>query len=145
MFHSISIACLSLVLGFTFVANAGCNDGDNSTFQEVGGSYPPVTAKQLLKAKYSHRTGKEKYDFNWVFKGDNFVIEGKKIPQDLLDVLLGEGKTATKVEGTWSISDEKIHFAVKTIDEEAKTRNSKLPIYFTGVIRIESKEAQYVF
>ena len=145
MIHSFTFALLAVCFCVSWSAGVNCSDTDLFAFQEVGGNYPPVTAKQLLKAKYSHRTGTAKYDFDWKFKQDQFLIEGKAIPQDLLDLFLGEGKTATRIAGTWSISDGMIRFVVKTGAKEANKRKCKLPIYFTGVIRIETKKAQYVF
>ena len=141
---------LSAIISMTFligaVASIGCGDVTSSAFQEeVGGNYPPVTDSHFKKAKFSHRTGRTKFVFDWKIDDNKFVIEGKNIPQDLIDVLLGKDKSASKIEGTWSIKNEKIHFVVHLDETGKKTRNSKLPIYFTGVIRIETKSAQYVF
>lgn len=139
-------AIVSMTILIGFVGNAVCNDATSSAFQEeVGGNYPPVTETQFKKADFSHRTGRAKFEFDWKIDGNKFVIEGKNIPQDLIDVLLGKDKSATKIEGTWSIKNEKIHFVAHLDETGKKTRNSKLPIYFTGVIRIETKSAQYVF
>ena len=135
------IAILSLA-GATAIVLVGCDAGKPS---QTGGNYPPVTTAQLTRAEFSHRTGREDFDFDWTFQANIFVIAGSEIPPDLLAAMLGPDASAERIEGTWKIRDGRIHFVVKPGDAEHSVRESSLPIYFTGVIRIETQDAQYVF
>lgn len=142
MIDSISrvlICVLMVALGFTV---AGCAA---KIQPPVGGNYAPVTAEQLRRAKFSHRTGREKFDFDWSFEGDTFLIQGNEIPTDLTDVMLEPGITAQRIEGVWHIRDGTIEFTTSIDGSNEKGRTCSLPIYFTGVIRIETPAAQYVF
>ncbi len=112
---------------------------------EVGGNYPPVTEKQLRQTEFSHRTGGEDFEFTWSFEDDRFVIEGNEIPSDLITAILGPDASTTRIEGTWQIHDGTIDFALDDDDDSGTAGKCSLPIYFTGVIRIETPKAQYVF
>lgn len=111
---------------------------------EVGGNYPPVTEKQLRQTEFSHRTGGEDFEFTWSFEDDRFVIKGNEIPTDLITAILGPDASATRIEGTWHIHNSTIDFTLDD-DDSGTARKCSLPIYFTGVIRIETPKAQYVF
>jgi hypothetical protein len=103
-----------------------------------------VTAEELQGHECSHRTGGD-FSFNWSFDRDTFVIEGDDIPPDLVTAMLGPDASATRIEGTWHIHGHIIDFLVRTDDPEAEPRKSSLHIFFTGVIRVSTSEAQYVF
>jgi hypothetical protein len=120
----------------------GCDIG---TRKKTGGNYSPVTAEHLARAKFSHRTGSQDFDFDWTFQAGTFVIEGAGIPPDLMSAMLGPDSSVERIEGTWQIRDGRIFFVVKAGDAEGSTRECSLPIYSTGVIRIETQDAQYVF
>ena len=118
---------------------------DPIIFVEIGGNYPPVTAEQLLRSKFSHRTGATRFDFNWTFTVDSFIIEGDGIPHDLIISMWGEDKPIVRIEGTWQISNSSIDFVLPSRDTQAEPRKCSLPIFSTGVIRIATPESQYVF
>ena len=99
----------------------------------------------MRQTDFSHRTGAEDFDFTWTFEDDRFVIDGAEIPPDLIAAMLGPDVSTTRIEGTWRIHDEQIEFVVNDDQGNATARKCSLPIYFTGVIRIETPEAQYVF
>lgn len=110
----------------------------------MGGGYAPVTSQVLLDRTFSHRTGGEKFDFTWTFEGTRFVVDGDHIPPDLSVALLGTASEVNVIEGSWHIEDGQIEFAVDT-GEHNEERKSALRIFNTGVVRIETAEAQYVF
>ncbi len=112
---------------------------------ELGGNYPRVTEKQLRQADFSHRTGGKEFEFTWSFMDDRFVIEGRGIPSDLIAVMLGPSASATRIEGGWQIHDGTIEFNLDDDDDGGTGKKCSLPIFFTGVIRIETPQAQYVF
>lgn len=110
-----------------------------------GSGYSPVTGENLLASPFSHRTGQERFEFTWIFEPGRFVIEGERIPPDLTDALLGAGQVATRVEGKWSIHNGLIQLRVPATDLSAGERGVEWPIFSTGVIRIQTPDAQYVF
>ena len=73
------------------------------------------------------------------------MIEGASIPPDLVIALLGPDASPSRIDGTWQIRDGTIDFLVNLGRANDKQRKCSLPIYSTGVIRIETPEAQYVF
>ncbi|WP_425397574.1 hypothetical protein [Aeoliella sp.] len=134
--------CLAVLMSVSIVVGCGPLGSTSST----GGNYPPVTEAELIGKKCANRTGQDDGAFQWAFEKDRFVLEGTDIPPDLLLVMLGEDAKSEKIEGTWEIDDdENIHFFVETDQPEGKPRESKLRIFFTGVIRIQTDDAQYVF
>lgn len=135
------VSCLMIAGG---VALCGCATQSTPPTQ-TGGNYPPVTPEQLRRAEFSHRTGGADISFSWSFDRDTFAIEGSDIPPDLATALLGPNTSASRIEGTWQIHDGTIEFLVTTGDADDVQRKCSLPIYFTGVIRIETPAAQYVF
>ena len=132
--------CL-LIFALTLV---GCAD-PNDTFTEVGGSYPPVTEAELIGKQSGARSGPEDFDFNWAFEEGTFSLEGKNIPPDLLQAF-NEGRPALKIKGSWSLTGDKLTFSEIVVDGgKPNDAEVTLACYFTGVIRIETDDAQYVF
>jgi hypothetical protein len=140
-----SFSCERHALWLVFIAfsTMGC-ESPIAMQTSTGGGYAPVTYQQLVGKTCTNRTGREDGNFTWVFKEDRFVIEGDNLPVDLVETMLGPGATADRIEGVWEIQDGAIYFVVPN-DATAPPRRSSLPIFFTGVIRIQSPEAQYVF
>ena len=133
-----------LLLLFTIAFYVGCNQPNTKPLQ-VGGNYPPVSAEQLIGESSSQRTGREKFDFVWAFERDKFTLKGKDVPPDLL-ALFNDGKPAASIEGVWSLKDETLTFTEIQIDGgEPKNKLVELPCFNTGVTRIQTDEAQYVF
>ncbi len=130
---------ICLMASFVLVA-IGC---EARQLPKTGGSYPPVTAENLLKSKFSHRTGQQKFDFDWTFHENGFAIDGVSIPPDLLELMLGPNSQLQKITGSWEIRDQTIHFVVEQPD--GQSRECSMPIFSSGVIRIQSPQAQYVF
>jgi hypothetical protein len=138
--NSCSRFAIFLLASTAAITLVGCDAGKPI---RIGGNYSPVTAEKLVRAEFSHRTGSEDFDFDWSFQPETFVITGDTIPPDLLTAMLGPEASGKRIEGTWKIRDGRIFFGVKT--GEGNVRECSLPIYSTGVIRIETQEAQYVF
>ena len=119
----------------------GC-DYEHAPDPVTGSGYAPVTESELIKATYSHRTGRKKYEFTWVFESERFAIEGPEIPQDLALALLDSEEPVDHITGTWQIKDEIITFVTET---DGELHECSLRVFFTGVIRIQTDAAQYVF
>ena len=135
-----SRALLSIVVAI--VSLPGCGQAIVPT----GGNYPPVTTPQLAGKQMTHRTGQQATNFTWVFGEHEFVIEGDDIPTDLAEVMLGPGLSSNRIEGTWTIQPtEMIRFETTSGQPAGAVRSTELPIFFTGVIRIQSDDAQYCF
>jgi hypothetical protein len=131
---------------FAFVLMVLVSGGCGPTPVSPGGNYAPVTAQQLAGKQMTHRTGGHPGSFTWVFDEDNFVIEGEGIPIDLSEAILGSGIASNRIKGTWSLqSDQKIRFETASDQPAGTHRAAELPIFFTGVIRIQTDDAQYCF
>ena len=139
---------MALLIFVIALGSIGCDNNEVTDEPPMGSpdSYGPVTAEHLTGTTCSYVPEHHEFDFVWSFKSDGFLVEGKKISPDLLEALLGPDAKAEQIKGAWTIDDGKIELVVKTDgDKEAKARTSKLPIYSTGVIRIETPKRQYVF
>lgn len=129
-----------------FVLMLLVSGGCGPTLVSPGGNYTPVTAQQLAGKQMTHRTGAHPGSFTWVFDNDNFVIEGQGIPIDLSEAILGPGVRSDRIEGTWSlVSNQQIRFETASGQPAGTLRSAELPIFFTGVIRIQTDDAQYCF
>ncbi len=141
MCHATNMVKIAIV--FAVAMFLGC---ESKPPRFTGGDYPPVTKEQLTGSVLSLRTGRQKFDFSWTFEANSFVVEGPEIPPDLVAALLSPNAAVSRIEGTWEIRDETIYFYVETGEAESMSiREAFLPIFFTGVIRIQTSEAQYVF
>lgn len=132
--------CLSIL-----VMQVGCFQNRTGN---LGGNYPAVTAADVDGIESTHRTGMHNFDFRWTFTSDQFLIEGPDIPTDLIIDLVGKPQgeeyesEITQINGAWHLFDDNICLSIGDGEEE---REVKLPIFFTGPLRIQSSEAQYVF
>ncbi len=131
----------TLILGLLF---AGC-DASMTHRRETGAHYPPVTAEQLAGKSTVYRKDRDDASFTWVFEADRFLIEGDNIPADLVVAMLGPDGKTQRIEGNWNIVDGNIYLEVKTDQPEGSARQCSFAIYSTGVIRIDTGAAQYVF
>ena len=111
---------------------------------ELGGNYNPVSSADLIGCSSSQRTGGIKHNFKWTFAANTFSLVGDNIPQDLVVALTGNKTQTTGIEGTWEIKGEKIHLS-PTSDNDKDPQSVALPIRNTGVIRVITPDAQYVF
>jgi hypothetical protein len=111
---------------------------------QTGGNYAPVKSADLIGSSSSQRTGGEPHDFIWSFADGTFVITGKKIPTDLVLALLGDVAKVKRIQGKWKITGQNLQLVVDT-GNEAETKETSMPIMNTGVIRVTTPAAQYVF
>ena len=137
----LALLLLTIVLGSTGCGSGLQKDAPNGSPE----SYGSVTGEQLSGTRCSYVPEHHDFDFVWSFGSDTFLVKGDEIAPDLLETLLGPGATAKRIEGTWSIDHGKIELVVESGDKNQKARKPKLPIYSTGVIRIETAQRQYVF
>lgn len=111
-------------------------------FGNVFGKPLPVSAKTLAGMTSSQRTGPQEYQFTWSFDAEKFKITGAKIPADLYKDILGGKSDTTEIVGSWEIRRGNLFLRVGKGD---KAIECKMKIFNTGVVRIESSQAQYVF
>lgn len=114
----------------------------------TGSGYPPIGKEMLIGAEYSHRTGREDWKLTWTFSETEFVIkaDGDSLPPDLVESITGTRQAAKQVNGTWDLVDESLLISdVKTNEETEVAGERSARIFPTGVIRIQTSDAQYVF
>ena len=111
---------------------------------QLGGNYPRISSKDFAGTNSSQRTGKDEYNFTWSVATSTFLIEGDDIPEDLVTALLGDTTQTTRIEGKWEIKGETLHLSIDSGNDESP-RAIALPIVNTGVIRVITPDAQYVF
>ncbi|MAI33337.1 MAG: hypothetical protein CMM07_16905 [Rhodopirellula sp.] len=138
-----------LALVTTVCGASGCNQptpNPNPPQRSIqtGGNYGPPTSAQLAGSSSSHRTGGEKYNFQWSFATSTFSLEGEDIPADLISAILGNNTQTTSIKGKWEINGKMLRLSTESYDDTGP-RSVSLPIMNTGVIRVTTPEAQYVF
>lgn len=114
----------------------------------TGSGYPPVSKEMLIGTTYSHRTGREDWNLTWTFSETEFVIKavGESLPPDLVEAIAGTQQAAKQLNGTWDLLDESLLISKVKIDEETEVAGERSTrIFFTGVIRVQTLGAQYVF
>ena len=114
----------------------------------TGGGYPPVSKEMLIGAEYSHRTGREDYKLTWTFSETKFAITSTDdtLPPDLVEAFTGMQRQAMQITGTWDLHDETLLISNIKIDDETEVVGERsVRIFFTGVIRVQTSGAQYVF
>jgi hypothetical protein len=69
------------------------------------GGYGPVVKEELYGQHACLATGGQRAQFQLTLTEDHFEMKGAggPIPQDVLDVVLGAGKKAEKIEGRWDL------------------------------------------
>ena len=108
----------------------------------------PVSKEMLTDAEYSHRTGGEGWDLTWTFSETDFVITATDgfLPPDLVESVSGKQQEAKQLNGTWNLQGESLLISNVKIDGETEVSGERSTrIFPTGVIRIQTSDAQYVF
>ncbi len=136
--HALRLTAVVTVLSFT-----AC-----SPPIPTGSGYPPVIKEMLIDAEYSHRTGGEDWELTWSFSETEFVITATDdfLPPDLVETVTGNQQQAKQLNGTWDLQDEVLLISNVMIDNETEVVGERSArIFPTGVIRIQTSDAQYVF
>jgi hypothetical protein len=110
--------------------------------------YPPISKEMLIDAEYSHRTGGEDWELTWTFSETEFVITATDdfLPPDLVETVTGNQQQTKQLNGTWDLQDEVLLISNVMIDNETEVIGERSArIFPTGVIRIQTSGAQYVF
>ena len=114
----------------------------------AGSGYRPISKSMLIGAEYSHRTSREDWNLTWTFSETEFVITATKgsLPPDLVEAITGMQQNAKHITATWGLHDETLLISnVKIGDETEVAGERTVRIFFTGVIRVQTTGAQYVF
>lgn len=120
----------------------GCRDRPRT----VGTGYPDVTYDMLVGRTSSQRTGRESPRFVWEFMADEFRLTGEEIPLELRRDLTGGEQAVREIRGRWRIQQGQIELSGLEVDGQSLgPRKVTYKIFHTGVIRIQTDEAQYVF
>jgi hypothetical protein len=118
--------------------------GDNNP--PPGTGYPPVSKERLLGGHNCWATGPKRADFRFTFDKERFEIQeqGKPIPKEVLEAVLGTGKTAGKIEGRYDLSGDTLILTEIRADGKAGFPDAKIHTFNTGVVRFDFGEVQYV-
>ncbi|TRZ42622.1 hypothetical protein D4S03_12300 [bacterium] len=103
----------------------------------------PVTPQRLTSARLTDI----REDLSWSFTDTVVVIQNKDqpIPSDLIETLLGDKTTRTRIEASWQL-DEKaglLRLSSMKVDGEKIDRESVLPIKPAGHVRVNLGTRQY--
>ncbi len=110
------------------------------------GGYSPVSKEQLLGRHRCSATGPSRADFRFTFVKDHFRIEeeGKPIPKEVLEAVLGAGKTAAKIEGRFDLKGERLILTGIRADGKGDFKDAKIRTFNMRVVRFYFGEVQYV-
>ena len=118
-----------------------------------GTGYSPVVAADLERCVLNHyftptRNGVAA-DFEWKFSADGFTMAKGvvPVPKHLVDLIVGEGKSAAKIEGKWKLgaSRELVLFDFSVDGSKQDLPEKTLPIYRTAPTVVRIGEPQHVF
>ena len=107
------------------------------------GSDSPVTVQRLTNARLEDI----RRDVSWSFGSSVVVIENAEqpIPADLVEELLADGSTPTRIEATWGLdaAAESLTLSAMSVDGEDVELEATLPIRPAGPIRVNLGSRQY--
>jgi hypothetical protein len=89
-------------------------------------------------------------NFHWSFSDTAFRIEAgtDPIPRELLDELVGEGRFAKKIEGSWRLEGMSLILSEVMADGQPTRREGRLVAATAGTIRVTlpvRSQEQFVF
>ena len=107
------------------------------------GGDSPVTTQRLTGTRLTDI----REDLSWTFSDTVVVIENKDqpIPSDLVEELLGNRSTPTRIEGTWQLDEQAgmLHLSNVTADGENIDAELAIPIKAAGHVRVDLGSRQY--
>jgi hypothetical protein len=107
------------------------------------GGDSPVTTQRLTGTRLTDI----REDLSWTFSDTVVVIENKDqpIPADLVQELLGNRSTPTRIEGTWQLDEQAgvLHLSDVKADGENIDTELAIPIKPAGHVRVDLGSRQY--
>ena len=107
------------------------------------GGDSPVTTQRLTGTRLTDI----REDLSWTFSDTVVVIENKDqpIPSDLVEELLGNRSTPTRIEGTWQLDEQAgmLHLSNVKVDGEDIDTELAIPIKPAGHVRVDLGSRQY--
>jgi hypothetical protein len=105
---------------------------------EGGGNVNEVSSGTLAGTSLTSHAGNPP-QFQWSFTPSAFTIQAGAgpIPRELLDELVGEGRTASKIEGAWRVEGMSLVLSNVTADESSTGREGRMvAVQHEGKIRV---------
>ncbi|HVJ80980.1 MAG TPA: TlpA disulfide reductase family protein [Planctomycetia bacterium] len=120
---------------------------------KLGTGYSPVVATDLERCVLNHYfTPERSYslaDFEWKFSAAGFVIASgaAPVPKHLVDLLVGEGKAASKIEGKWKLTGRGglVLFDLAVDGAKKELPEKTLAVYRTAPTVVRIGDPQHVF
>jgi hypothetical protein len=96
-----------------------------------------VKPERLAGTVCTGRIGDSAARFHWSFTQSAFLIEAREspIPQEVLDELVGKGRSAKKIEGKWQIKGISLILTDVIADDQPTGRDGRF--YISEIIGIE--------
>lgn len=130
----------AVILALAIAAGTSC-----AQTPPPGSSERPVTAERLRGARLEYHRSDPK--LVWSFGKEAFVLSlgGEALPRDLIETLTGQRTDALRIEGTWSLDQNKnvLRLAVQQADGKPICHQAELPIFPAGLIRVDLGDHQY--
>jgi hypothetical protein len=106
----------------------------------------PVGKKQLLGTHTWRSCELKPVTFKWTFFEERFEIKPDQgpIPKKVLARVLGDGETATRIEGKWQLVEGDLLLSEISTDVKGDYKEACVRCFDTAVIRCEFGDAQYV-
>jgi hypothetical protein len=103
----------------------------------------PVNRERLVGARLTYI--RPPPDLVWDFTAERFTLQVAGEPRDVLDPLLGAGKTATKIEGRWQLSADGTALELSEITGDGRPglATARVSIGPAGPVRVNLGARQY--
>jgi hypothetical protein len=107
-----------------------------------------ASIRELARTLIESRLDSIRNDGDWTFTAEKFVLKAGKdpLPENLLRVLLGPGRSASRIEGKWNLDGKEWKLTLTQIlgDGKAGLKEARLDISTAGKLRINIGEHQYM-
>jgi hypothetical protein len=112
-----------------------------------GSGYRDVSKAMLIGSQYSHRTGRAAPQLTWTFSESEFeIVSDSDLPPDLVEATTGSPRQASRLTGKWDLQGESLLISNVQVDGVTDVPGERIVrVFFTGVIRVQTLAAQYVF
>ena len=110
-----------------------------------GSTELPITVKRLTDARLEYHRSDPKLIWSFGKKTFVLIIGGETVPRELIKTLTGKTDDVARIEGTWTLDEEKRVLVLSVIQADGTLvrHTSRLPIYAAGRVRVELGDYQY--
>jgi hypothetical protein len=143
---SISTLAVIVALSLAACSRPSASGPGGSPYPQPCTGYPPVNKDRLLGRHDCWATGPKRADFRFTFDMERFEIQekGKPIPEEVLEAVLGAGRTAGKIEGRYDVSGDTLILTGIRADGKGDFQDARIHTFNTGVVRFDFGKVQYV-